>query len=546
MGEAVQSVKEGTTNGAALDYEAVVVGAGIAGLHEVYKLREMGVSVIGFEAGTDVGGTWYWNRYPGARVDSQSHIYQYWFSQELLDEWDWSERFPAQPETERYLNYVTEKFDLRKEFRFRTRVESATYDEENQLWTVTTDKGDKLTTRFFISCTGMLSAPQIPFPGHEKFRGQICHTARWPHEKVEMAGKRVGVVGTGATGIQVIQTIAPEVGEMFVFQRTPNYTIPMRNPQYDDADRDALREEYPEIEKTVFNTFAGFDYDLSETPFTEMSAEEREQRLWDLWNDGSLHFWLGFAEVFFDEEVNNYISEFVRNRIRERVKDPETAEKLIPTCHGFGTRRVPLETKYYEAYNQDNVHLVDVKQDAIAEITETGVRLESGAEYELDILVMATGFDAGTGALTRIDIRGRGNQSLKEKWDKDIRSTLGLQVHGFPNLFTVAGPLAPSTAFCNMATCLIQQGGWVADTIGYLRDQGQHAIEPTEEKEAEWVNHHDEVANQTLVVKTDSWYMGANIDGKPRRLLSYIGGANAYHQMCDELKEKGYPGFAIS
>lgn len=358
------------------------------------------------------------------------------------------------------MQYVADKFGLRRDYEFNTRVVSAKYDEEHQLWRIKTDKGDEVTCRYFISCTGMLSAPEIPFPSHERFHGEICHTARWPKDGVDFEGKTVGVIGTGATGIQVIQTIPSMVKELKVFQRTPNYTIPMRNPQYDDKDREALRREYPKIHDTVFNTFAGFDFDFGNKPFAEMTPEERESHLWEIWKDGSLSFWLTpFKELFFDEQVNEYVSNFVRERIRERVNDPEVAENLAPKNHGFGTRRVPLEANYYEAFNRDNVELVDVSGDPIAEITAKGVKLESGAEYPLDMVILATGFDAGTGALTRIDIRGRGNQSLKDKWDKDIRSTLGLQVHGFPNLFTPAGPLAPSTAFLQHVHMSAAAGG---------------------------------------------------------------------------------------
>jgi len=533
--------------GGATDFDAIVVGAGIAGLYQLYCLRKLGLNVRVFEAGSAVGGTWYWNRYPGARVDSQSYIYQYWFSDEILDEWNWSERFPAQPETERYLNFVADKCDLRKDIAFNTTVTAADYDEDGRRWIVKTDDGATYSTRFLVSCTGMLSAPiRPPFPGYDRFRGDIVHTARWPEAGLELAGKRVGVIGTGATGMQVIQTIAGEVAHLTVFQRTAQYAIPMRNPTYTDADRAAWKKRYPELKQKVHTTFGGFNHDFYPEAYRDLGPAERRDVLEKIWADGALTFWHGsFRELFFDEEVNREISEFVREKIRARVNDPATAEKLMPKTHGFGLHRVPLETNYFEAYNRDNVELVDVSDAPIEAFTERGLKTAAG-EYDLDVVILATGFDAGTGALTRMNIRGRGGRSLTEEWRQEIRSTLGLQISGYPNLFTVAGPLAPSTALCNMTTCLQQQVEWITDCIRYIREHGHTVIEPTAEKEAEWVRHHDEVADTTLVTKTHSWYMGSNVDGKPRRLLSYIGGVGAYREICEELKESGYAGFAIA
>ncbi|MDN5873811.1 MAG: NAD(P)/FAD-dependent oxidoreductase, partial [Sinobacteraceae bacterium] len=515
--------------------------------HELYRLREMGFDVVGIERGGAVGGTWYWNRYPGARVDSQYYVYQYWFNDEILNEWQWSEMFPAQPETERYLNFVADKLDLRKDFRFNTEVVSAEFDESTKRWTVTTDHGDIIDAQHFVCCVGMLSAGvEPPFPGKEDFKGMICHTSRWPQEAVDFTGKTVGVVGVGATGIQVIQSVAPVCDNLKVFQRTPQYTIAMNNPKLSEKDREQRRAEYPEIRERAFSSFAGFDYDFNNGSFWDHTPEQRRKILDELWEDGSLNFWIGsFFEVFTDEEANKEISDYVRERICERVDDPETAEKLLPRDYGFGTRRVPLDTNYFETYNRDNVELVNVKDDAIERITEKGLRLKSGKEYPLDILVLATGFDGGSGSFTRIDIRGRNGVTLKEKWDADLRTTLGLQVHGFPNLFTVGAPLAPSAAFCNMMTCLVQQGQWVADTIGYLRDNDLQSIEPSKEVEDEWVEHHDEIANMTLVPNTKSWYTGYNIEGKSHRLISYIGGDGAYSQRCEEIRESGYKGFEL-
>lgn len=528
--------------------DVVVVGAGVAGLHELYKLRALGFDVVAFEKGSGVGGTWYWNRYPGARVDSQYYVYQYWFSDEVLKQWSWSEMFPAQPEVERYLNFVADKLELRKDIRFDTRVVSARFSTRRGRWTIRTDRGDVIDAQHFVCCVGMLSAElEVPFPGAKKFRGMICHTARWPKKPVDFRGKTVGVVGVGATGIQVIQTVAPHCRQLKVFQRTPQYTVAMNNPKLTKKDLDARRKDYKQIEKRAFSSFAGFDYDFTNGSFWDYTKEERREILDRLWEDGSLNFWIGsWFEVFTDEKANQEFSDYVREKIRARVKDPQRAEQLMPRDYGFGTRRVPLDSGYFEAYNRDNVELVDVKADPIKCITERGVQLQSGKEYELDILVLATGFDGGSGGFTRIDIRGRGGVSLKAKWNADLRTTLGLQVHGFPNLFTVGAPLAPSAAFCNMMTCLVQQGAWIADTIAYMRDKGIKTLEPLKETEDEWVRHHDELADMTLVPKTKSWYTGANVKGKSGRLVSYIGGDGAYTQRCNAIRESGYKGFALT
>ena len=528
--------------------DAVVVGAGFAGMYALHKLRDQGLQVQVFEAGTGVGGTWYWNRYPGARVDSQAYIYQYWFSEDLLNEWNWSERFPAQAETERYLNHVADKFDLRRDIQFKTRVTGASYDESTQRWTVATDDGQTVSAQFLIMGTGGLSVPLVPpFPGAERFKGRIIHTAQWPKEGLDLKGKRVGVIGTAATGIQVIQTIAGEVGHLTVFQRTANYTIPMRNPKYDEAARAELRAQYPALKQRVQGTFAGFDFDFDSRDFLTLSPEERHSRMQELWDDGSLSFWIGsFQGVLVDEKVNAEFSEFVRQRIRARINDPKVADMLVPADHGFGTRRVPLETKYYEAFNRDNVKLVDIRATPIECLTEVGIKTSAGL-HELDILIFATGFDAGTGALTKADIRGRDGVLLRDAWEADgVRTTMGLQVHGYPNLFMTMAPFSPAAAFCNVPTCVQQQVDWISDCIQFVRDQGRRSIEPSAEAEAKWVAHHDELANMMLISKTNSWYMGSNVVGKPRRLLAYVGGVPSYRQACDDVKARGYAGFVTA
>ena len=529
------------------DYDAIVVGAGLAGLYAVYKLREMGLRVCGIEAAPAVGGTWYWNCYPGARVDSQSYIYQYSFSEELIKEWNWEERFPPQAHVEDYLNFVADKFELRTAYKFNTRVNSADWDDGAQCWRVGTDKGEAISANYFISCVGMLSEPKAPeFPGQDEFKGIVAHTARYPREGIDLKGKRVGVIGCGATGIQLIQTIASEVEHLTVFQRTASYGVAMRNDQFDDAARDHWRAKSKELQEKTHNSFVGFDYDFEHGSWYDNTPEQRQQVLEEKWQEGSLSMWVGtYPELFTDEAVNEEISKFVRGKIRARIKDPAIADLVTPKTHGFGTYRVPLENGYYDVYNQDNVELVDVRKAPIESLTADGIKT-SEQEYPLDVLIMAIGFNAGTGSLSRMNIHGRDGLSLSEEWDKDIRTTMGLQIHGFPNLFTVGGPLAPSAAFCNMMTCLPQQVDWAIDCIAHLREQQIQSIEPTKEKQDEWVAHHDEVASATLLVATQSWYTGANIEGKPSRLISYIGGVGEYHRMCDEVKESGYKGFTCT
>ena len=522
-------------------FDTIIVGAGISGLYQLYKLKELGLKARVYEAGSNVGGVWYWNRYPGARCDSVGYTYQYWFSDELLAEWNWSERFPAQPETERYLNRVADKFDLRKDIVFNTRIEGAHFDETKGVWTVTTATGEKATAQFLVMATGGLSVPTNPtFPGQEGFKGTVFHTARWPKEPIDFTGKRVGVIGTGATGIQVIQTIAPSVGHMTVFQRTPSYTIPIRNPKYTDEDRAAIRERYPELKHFVHETFSGFDFNPDPRSFYDLTPEQRERFLQALWEDGSLKFWVGgFLEALTDKAANDEISEFVRKRIRARLKNPELAKKLTPTDYAFGTRRVPLENRYYEIYEQGNVDLVDLLETPIIRFVENGIETSAGV-IELDIIINATGFDAATGALTRLDLRGREGRLLKDVWSKGIHTWLGMTVHGFPNMFMTMAPMSPAAAFCNVPTCSQQQVDWITDCIKYVRDQGKQTIEPTADADDGWVRHHNEVANQTLVPKTKSWYTGANVEGKQQSLIAYIGGVGTYRTLCNEAKESHY------
>lgn len=536
-------------NGKVTYLDAMVIGAGVAGLYQLYRLREMGLTVRAYDTASGVGGTWYWNRYPGARFDSQAEIYQYWFSEELYKCWQPTERFPAQPETEQWLNFVANRLDLKKDIQFNTRIAAAHFCEESGHWRVTTEAGETINTQYLISCCGMLSAPLSDrFPGQTDFNGQIYHTGLWPKDPVDFNGKRVAVVGTGATGIQVIQTIAPAVGSMKVFVRTPQYVIPMRNPKYSKEDWEKWGTQFHQLKKRVRETFAGFDYDFDAGPWAEKTPDERQAVLEQLWEDGSLAMWLAsFPEMFFDEQVNEVVSEFVRIKMRERLQSrPDLCNLLIPTDYGFGTHRVPLESKYLEVYLQPNVEAVDCKQSPIERIVPEGIQTADGKIHEVDIIVLAVGFDAGSGALSRIDIRGRDNRSLREQWKQEIRTSMGLQIHGYPNLFTTGAPLAPSAALCNMTTCLQQQVDWITGCIEFAIQHGKQVVEASKEFEDDWVQHHDETAAKTLVVKTDSWYMGSNVDGKPRRLVSYIGGVGNYHRRCDEIAAQGYPGFEMA
>lgn len=528
-------------------YDAVIIGAGIAGMYQLYRLRELGFSVRVFEAGSDVGGTWYWNRYPGARFDSESYSYGYSFSEELLQEWEWSEHFAPQPETLRYLNYVADKFHLRPDIEFDSRIAAATFDEAESLWEIEAENGRRAVARFLITAVGPLSAPTLPaFEGMDRFRGESYHTARWPHEPVDFAGKRVGVIGTGATGVQVIQEVAKTAGHLTVFQRTPNWCAPLHNGPIDPETQARIKASYPEIFRQCAESHGGFLHRADPRSALEVSAEEREAFWEGRYAEPGFGIWMGnFSDILVNQEANDLMTEFMRKKIRERVRDPEVAEKLTPKNHGFGTRRVPLETGYYEVYNQDNVELVDVLEAPIERITPKGVRTRD-AEYPLDILIYATGFDAVTGAFDRIDIRGRGGRRLKQKWADGPRTYLGLQTVGFPNLLTLVGPHNAAT-FCNIPRCIEQNVQWVAELLSYMREHGHAEIEPREDAEADWTKHVYDIASLTLLSKTDSWFTGVNqnLPDKKRTFLAYAGGSPAYAAKCDEVAAMGYGGFEL-
>jgi cation diffusion facilitator CzcD-associated flavoprotein CzcO len=529
-------------------FDAIVIGAGVAGLYQLHRLRAMGASVQVFEAGGDLGGTWYWNRYPGCRFDSESYTYGYSFSEEILDEWDWSEHFSAQPETLRYLNFVADRLDLRRDIRFDSRVVRATFDDAATEWEVEIEDGQRARCRWLITAIGALSTPVLPaIEGIDSFEGPAYHTARWPHEEVDFTGKRVGVIGTGATGVQVIQEIAKTAASLTVFQRTPNWCAPLHNSPIDAATQEAIRASYPAIFERCRGTFGQFLHDSDRRNALDVGEEEREAFYEQLYAAPGFGIWMAnFRDVLVDEAANRTLSDFVARKIRERVHDPAVADKLVPRDHGFGTRRVPLETGYYEVYNQDNVTLVDLRETPIERITPTGIRTTE-ADHQLDLIVFATGFDAVTGAFAKIDIRGRGGRPLAEVWADEPSTYLGLQVPGFPNLFTLVGPHNSAT-FCNIPRCIEQNVEWVSDLLEHAASHGITRIEATEEAAAEWTEHVRAAADRMLFSKVDSWFTGvnANHEGGSRRVLLYAGGAPNHRKRCDEVAANGYEGFVLS
>lgn len=530
-------------------FDAVIIGAGISGLYQLHKLRALGMSARVYEAGDGVGGTWYWNRYPGARFDSESYSYQYSFSQELLDEWNWSEHFAAQPETLRYVNFVADRLDLRRDIQFSTLIEGASYDEERNLWTVRTSDGELAECRFLITALGPLSVPTMPnIEGVDEFRGEAYHTGNWPHEPVTFEGKRVAVIGTGATGVQVIQEVAKTAGTLTVFQRNPNWCAPLHNSPISNAEQPAIHARYAEIFETCKNTHGSFIHDSDRRRAMEVSAEERQALYEKLYGEPGFGIWLAnFRDAYVDEAANATISEFIAGKIRERVDDPAVAEKLIPVNHGFGTRRVPMETHYYEVFNQDNVRLVDLRETPIERITPSGI--ETSAEHlEFDLIIYATGFDAVLGGFNRLDIRGKDGWALKEKWAEGPRTHLGMQVSGFPNMLMLVGPHNAAT-FCNIPRCIEQNVEWVSDLIGHMQSHGLSKVDATQPAEDAWTEHVYQSAQGLLLTKVDSWFNGvnANIPGREtRNFLLYAGGAPAYREKCDLVAEHGYEGMTFS
>jgi len=530
-----------------LDYDAIIIGAGMSGMYQLYRMRELGMRVRVFEAGTGVGGTWYWNRYPGARFDSESYSYGYSFSQELLDEWNWSEHFAGQPETLRYLNHVADKFELRRDIQFKSRVTAAAFDETSRSWTLTLEDGSRFNTRFLITAIGPLSTPTLPrIEGVDTFQGQSFHTARWPHEPVDFAGKRVAVIGTGATGVQTIQTIARTVGHLTVFQRTPNSCAPLHNSKIDPDTQARIKSGYPEMFKRCQETFACFLHTPDPRGAFEVSDEEREAFYEKLYAERGFGIWQGnFRDILIDRKANATISDFVARKIRQRVKDPKVAEKLIPKNHGFGTRRLPLETFYYEAYNQDNVELVDITENPIERITPEGIKT-SAAEYEFDIIIYATGFDAITGSFDKIDFRGVNGAKLKDRWKNGPQTYLGVMIDGFPNMMMLMGP---HTALGNIPRSIEYNVDWVTALIRYATEFGLTRVEATPMGVTSWTEHVKALGVGLLSNEVNSWMTGinSNVDGKQTRIVArYSGSAPAYRAKCDEVAAQQYRELALA
>jgi cation diffusion facilitator CzcD-associated flavoprotein CzcO len=527
------------------NYDAVVIGAGFSGLYTLHRLREAGFSTRVFEAGDGVGGTWYWNRYPGARCDSESIYYNYTFSEELYKEWTWTSRYPEQPEILSYLNFVATKFDLRRDIQFKTRILAAHYNEENNRWMIHLNDGTSVSAKYFITGVGCLSAANVPnFNGINNFKGEWYHTGHWPHEKVDFKGKRVGIIGTGSTGVQAIPVLAQEAEHLTVFQRTPQYCAPARNHPYDPEYIRQAKENFSEIKRQMRESQGGQPMVPPTKSALEVTPEERERVYEEAWEKGGLGIFTAYYDLLSNDAANETAAEFIRSKIRKIVDDPEVAEKLLPS-YFYGTKRPIIDTNYYETYNRENVTLVDVKKAPIKEITRKGIRTTE-AEYELDAIVFATGYDGMTGPLLKMDIRGKNGVSLKEKWagGAQTRTYLGIANVGFPNMFMITGPESPSV-LSNMPVSIEQHVEWIADCIEYMNKNGVETIEATVEAEEAWSTHCREVAESTLYTKTDSWYTGANIPGKPRGFLIYVGGVGTYRQKCTEIAAKGYEGFSL-
>ncbi|MDQ7909349.1 NAD(P)/FAD-dependent oxidoreductase [Phytohabitans sp. ZYX-F-186] len=529
------------------EYDVIIIGAGVTGMHQLKLVRELGVKVRVIEAGGDVGGTWYWNRYPGARLDSESYSYQYAFDPELLDEWDWSEMFAGQPELERYYQRVADKHDLRKDIDFDTRIESMVFDEETNHWTLQTTRGQLYRAKVVIAATGILSDPLFPTaPGLEKYEGEWYHTALWPHDKaVDFAGKRVAVIGTGATGVQVIPKVAETAAHLTVFQRTPNWAVPLRNQPLSKERMAEIRAGYPEMFPKLRASFSGFLHSWDPVKSTDVTEVERDARYELAWNSPGFAKWIGlYNDIAYNAEANKIYCDFLASKIRERVNDPATAEKLIPKDHLFGTKRVPCETNYYETYNRDNVELISLHDNPIKEFTAKGILTAEG-ELEFDMIVLATGFDAFTGALNKIDIRGVEGQTLRDKWKDGPHTYLGIQVAGFPNLFIMGGPHGKG-GHGNGPRCSEQVVEWMAELVKEIFERRLERVEADPESEREWTEQVVTAAAGTLQATAKSIFFGDNVEGKPRVYVAYLGALPEFVKRLYDVREGGYRGFVIS
>lgn len=528
-------------------YDAIVVGAGLGGLYVLHRLREMGLRVRVFEAGSGVGGTWFWNRYPGARCDIESMEYSYSFSDELQQEWKWPERYGTQSEILRYINHVAERFDLLRDIQLNTRVVSAVFDAHANRWTVTTDKGEAASANYCVMASGNLSTPCVPnFKGIESFQGKWYHSGLWPHEGVDFTGQRVAVVGTGSSGVQMIPHIASQAKHLHVFQRTANFSLPARNAPLEPETERQHKAEYVERRRAAFDTpFAISGHPPPTQSALEATPEERQHSYETKWQaGGSISFLFAYTDLLLSNEANETASEFVRQKIRGIVRDPQVAELLAPKDHPLGTKRLCLDTGYYETYNRDNVTLVNARAAPIEEITPAGLRT-SEAGYEFDALVFATGFDAMTGALAEIDVRLKSGETLQQKWSAGPRTYLGMLVAGFPNMFLITGPGSPGVK-SQMILAIEQHTDWIVDCLKHMRANGLNRVEADLTAETAWVEHVNEIADKTLYPLANSWYIGANIPGKPRVFMPYVGGFHVYKKRCDAVARSGYEGLKLT
>ncbi|KAF8225777.1 FAD/NAD(P)-binding domain-containing protein [Tricholoma matsutake] len=529
--------------------DVLIVGAGFSGIHLLHQLRSLGLSAKIFEAGGGLGGTWYWNCYPGARTDSDFSIYQF-SMEELWRGWTWSERFPSWKELRAYFDYVDKKLDISKDVAFNKRIISADFDADSNRWAVTAQDGTIVHSRFFILCTGLASKPYTPpYPGLDTFKGTLHHTGLWPQDGVDLCGKRIGVIGTGASGVQLIQESGPRAAHLTVFQRTPNFALPMVQQTIDSRKQDKMKEHlYPYIFRRRYQTFAGFQFNGIPHSMFSISPEERLLQFEDLWSKGGFNYWLGvYQDMFLDQNANNEVYRFWQKKVADRLENEEMRRKLAPEVapHPFGVKRPCLEQRYYEVYNQPNVDLIDVSENPILEITPKGVKTEDGKEHELDVLVLATGFDAVSGSIAQIDIRGTDGELVRDKWEKGLSTYLGLTVAKYPNLFFTYGPHGP-TGFCNGPTCAEFQGDWIVNCIKHMRTNDFTRVEATDAAQTAYVEYLHKNYEKYLWGKAKSWYNGANIPGKVVESLNFAGGVPLYIQLCNESAEKGYDGFVFS
>ncbi len=542
-----EATHAGRDDGPELD--AVVIGAGFSGLYMLHELREVGLSVRVYEKADGVGGTWYWNRYPGARCDSESHIYCYSFDEDLYEQWEWTERYPEQPEILEYLNFAADELDLRRDIQFDTEVTGATYDEDGDTWTVETGDGETVSTQYFITAVGCLSKPMKPdFEGLAAYEGEWYHTARWPDEGVEFEGKSVGVIGTGSTGIQFISETGGKPEHMTVFQRTPNYAVPARNHPLSDEEYEDIRSNYADIWERARDSRLGMPFEVDHLHSRNLDDEGIREVLEERWKQGGFRFLHAFEpqHILTDADINEVVSAFVREKIRAKIEDPETAEKLVPTDHPYGAKRPPMDyNDYYGTYNRDDVSLVDVSDDGepIERFTASGIKT-TAVEYDLDVVVFATGFDAMTGSLLALDIEGCDGLTLEAKWEYGPKTYLGLGVHGFPNLFTITGPQSPSV-LTNMPMSIEQHVEWIADCIGYMDEHGYDRIEAKVANEEQWVQNTNMLAENMLFSEAKSWYRGANVPGKPTIFTPFPAGLDMYRDICDRVAREEYDGFEL-